>query len=83
MSSDLALESIKSHLAQICGIEASSIEGPRPLVEYGLDSVRAMDLIIALEEEFQIIIEDDEVSGLRTLDDIMGFVGKKRDEASG
>jgi acyl carrier protein len=68
---------IKQLLAEVCAIDPASIVGDRPLLEYGLDSARAIDLLVALEGEFDIRIPDADASAMRTLDDVVAYVEKR------
>ncbi len=42
-----------------------------------MDSLKLMTLMILLEDEFQQTISPEEVSGLHTVEDVIGFVEKK------
>jgi len=68
---------IKRLVAEVCALEASAICGDRPLIEYGLDSARAIDLLIGLESEFDIRIPDEAARKMRTVDDIVAYVRAK------
>lgn len=65
---------IKRIIASTCGIDLNRIRKEGRLVEYGLDSVRAMDLLVSLEEEFSIVIPDDFATRARTMRDVVQFV---------
>jgi acyl carrier protein len=58
-------------IAEACDVNPDSVERDRLLVEYGLDSVRAIDLIVALEDAFGLIIADDASRSLRSVDDVI------------
>ena len=60
-----------SHL----GIEKDKvIESARFIADLGADSLQAVKLVIALEEEFQCKIPDDEVEKLLTVGDAISFM---------
>lgn len=42
-----------------------------------MDSLKLMTLMILLEDEFQQTIPPEEISGLNTVNDVIGFVEKK------
>lgn len=44
----------------------------------GLDSVDILTLVTAIEEKFDLSIEDDEVQKLNSVDDIASFVESKK-----
>lgn len=64
-------------LASVIDINPGSIRTDRQLVEYGLDSARVMDLVVALEDEFGVSIPDDVARTLHSVDDILGFLARK------
>jgi acyl carrier protein len=68
------LEQVIEELARACAIPAAAIEPNATLVEHGLDSARAMKLMLALEERFDIQIPDEAVPRLRTVRDVAEFV---------
>jgi acyl carrier protein len=70
-------ELVRRHVAEVCALDASALRDEARLVEYGMDSVRAMDLLVALEHEFGIEIPDRDVPKLATLKDVVGYVEKK------
>ena len=50
---------VETLLRLTCGLEGITIVKDRPLIEYGIDSVRAVDLLVELEESFGIVIPDE------------------------
>jgi acyl carrier protein len=67
-------EEITLLVARSCGIEPNHIRADRSLVEYGLDSVRAIDLLISLETTFGIEIPDGDVKSLKSVQDVANYV---------
>ena len=65
---------IKRLLAEVCALDEGSIRSDVPLLEYGLDSARGIDLLVALEGEFDIRIPDDDITKMRTLGDVAIYV---------
>jgi len=61
-------------VAEACEINPDSLQPDRPLREYGLDSVRALDLIVALEDAFGLTIADDLTRRMRSTNDIIRTV---------
>lgn len=62
-------------VSRVCGVCPSFLRTDRDLVEYGLDSLRANELLIEIEEQFDVELEDDAVYSLRTIDDIDSHLG--------
>jgi acyl carrier protein len=69
---------VKRLLAETCALDPASIRDDGRLIEYGLDSVRAMDFIIALEEAFGISVPDEEAARLRTVADVAAYVERRK-----
>lgn len=65
---------VRSEVAKNLVRSPHKIEDATPLIEYGLDSMRAMDIVLTVEQEYGLEIEDEEVADLRTLDDIVAYV---------
>ena len=61
-------------LAKVCAIDPDKVRLDAPLIAYGLDSARAIDLIIAIEDEFGIGISDDAAARMKTTGDIVAHV---------
>ncbi|WP_051407526.1 acyl carrier protein [Nocardia sp. CNY236] len=73
--SDAVGERIRAMFAQ--GLQVADIDLDTPLLDYGLDSVRSVELVIELEREFGITISDEEASTLHTARDVIASVTAK------
>ncbi len=73
---------VREQIAVLCGLPADAIADDGPLIGYGMDSVRLIDLIISLEEEYDLEIseQDPRLGGVKTLDDLVGYVDARRAE---
>lgn len=80
MTEDTLLETIREHLARICALEPGEIETSGKLVGYGLDSIRAVELILTLEEELGVELSehDPELSRVETLEQLADLIGRRR-----
>jgi acyl carrier protein len=57
---------------------ASEIQSGTTLREdLGLDSLQAVTVVMALEQEFETEVEDEEIDGLRTVGDIFELLARK------
>lgn len=65
---------VRQLLAEVCAVDPASVQLDAPLIDYGLDSARAIDLIVGLEEAFSIRIPDEAVAKMKTLNDIVAYV---------
>ncbi|WP_051023046.1 acyl carrier protein [Nocardia pneumoniae] len=59
------------------GLHVTEIDVDTPLLDYGLDSVRSVELVIELEREFGITISDEEAATLHTTRDVIHCVTGK------
>jgi len=71
---------IRRLLAEVCALDPASLRGDAPLIEYGLDSARAIDLLVSLEEAFGVQIPDEAARDMRTLEDIVRYVKARTEE---
>lgn len=67
----MVLETVKKTIANVCSMDVTKVDPQRDMLEYGMDSARAMDLIVSLEDKFDIEISDEVMVGLRTGNDIV------------
>jgi acyl carrier protein len=64
-------EIVKQEVAQVCAVTPAEIRDEASLAEYGLDSMRSMELIVSLESRFNIQIHDDDLGDVRTVADVI------------
>ena len=59
-------------------LDASEIEaGTNLRDDLGLDSLQAVTVVMALEQEFEIEVDDEEIDGLQTVGDILELLARK------
>ena len=51
-----------------------TIDAGAPLNEAGIDSLDALTILFALEEEFKVTIPDDKARAIKTLDDMVATI---------
>lgn len=69
------LEKVRSIIANELGVEADTItEDSHIIDDLGADSLDAVELIMALEEAFDIEIDDDAASDILTVQDILDYL---------
>lgn len=56
---------------------APSIDNETPLVDYGLDSLRAAEIVIDLEQMFGIEISDEDAAQMHTVQQVVDAVTAK------
>lgn len=68
------LAEIERLVAEVCGVDVGLVRADGRLLEYGLDSVRAVDLVVRVEESFGIVVSDEQAATLRTVGDVAEHV---------
>ncbi len=72
------LREVKRLVAETCALDRAAIRDEGRLSDYGIDSVRAIDLLVSLEETFQIAVPDADAARLATIGDVVGYVARRR-----
>ncbi|MCP3958703.1 MAG: acyl carrier protein [bacterium] len=63
-------------VAKIAGKGVAELEPKHELIaDLGIDSPKALQLLLDLEDELGIEISDDEAAAMDTVGDILGFLG--------
>jgi acyl carrier protein len=66
---------VKSTIADRLGVPESDIQPTSALVEdLGADSLDLVELVMAMEEEFEVEIPDDQVEKLKTVQDAVSYI---------
>ena len=74
---------IRDFISEVVELEQGvidSIDLDTDLVEYGLDSINAIELIVRLEEEFEIEVDDDDllIDNINTLNKLISIIKNKQ-----
>ncbi len=76
----MVFEKIRTIIAEELGVEKETVERDSKLAEdLGADSLDAVELIMAIEEEFDIEIDDTEATKIKTVQDIIDYLEKMQD----
>ena len=68
---------------ELFGVDSDEWQGPRLLEEdLNLDSLDKVELVLALEHEFQITISDEEADGMRNVADVSRLVDAKSKDSN-
>lgn len=63
-------------LATVAGVEAARLRPEQNLVgDLGIDSVKALQLVMRLEDELGIEIPDDAAARMDTVGDVLAYLG--------
>jgi acyl carrier protein len=71
----MVLEKIKVILAEQFDVEEDSIKPETDLQDdLGADSLDVVDLLMSIEDEFEIEIPDEEIENIRTVSDLVSYI---------
>ncbi|HHU53491.1 MAG TPA: acyl carrier protein [Clostridiaceae bacterium] len=66
---------VKTVLIEVMGVaEADVVESAYLIDDLGADSLDAVEISIALQDKFDIEIEDDDILRMQTVGDIVGYI---------
>jgi acyl carrier protein len=73
-------EKVKQIVVNQLGVEESAVVGKAKFIEdLGADSLDIVELVMAMEEAFNVDIPDEEAENLRTVDDAISFIKRTED----
>ena len=71
----MTIDKVKEMLANQLNVEVNKINENSKIVEdLGADSLDMIEMLMALEEQFNISVPDDKAEGLKTVGDIANFI---------
>jgi len=74
----MSLEKVKKLLAEQLNISVDSItEESRVIEDLGADSLDVVEMLMVLEDEFNVTVSDEESLQLKTVADIVALLDKK------
>jgi acyl carrier protein len=77
------LSSFQRQLSDYIGVASDNITPSTPFAELGADSLDTVELVMELEEEFDISIPDDVAERLRTVGDVIRYIEEQRRRQGG
>lgn len=70
-------ETVRKIIAEQFNVDESELKLSTKLQEdLGADSLDAVEVIMAIEEEFHVVIEDEVYSNIKTIEDICNYLEK-------
>jgi acyl carrier protein len=72
------LERLRSLLSERLGVAAEDIEPGETFSELGADSLDTVELVMELEEEFDIHVPDEDAERIRTIADAIRYLEQRR-----
>jgi len=74
----MTLDKVKKILVEQLDVEEGAIAPESSIIDdLGADSLDIVDMVMSLEEEFDIEIPDEEIESMRTVGDIVKFIEAK------
>ena len=78
MSDKSIEERVKDIIVDQLGVSADQVTSEAKFVEdLGADSLDTVELVMALEEEFDVEVPDDEAEKLQAVKDVVSFISSK------
>ncbi|MDI9490255.1 MAG: acyl carrier protein [Clostridiaceae bacterium] len=75
----MIFDQVKTIIVEIMGIAENDVVETAYLIDdLGADSLDAVELSIALQEEFEIEIEDDDILKMHTVGDIVHYIKERQ-----
>ena len=72
-------EKIKRMLADQLNISVDSIKPESKIIEdLGADSLDMVEMLMSLEDEFEVSIPDEEAGNIKTVADVVNFIEKNK-----
>lgn len=73
----MSLEKVTDIIVEQLGVNADQVKPEAKLVEdLGADSLDAVELVMAIEEEFNLEVPDEEAEKLQSVGDILSYIEK-------
>ena len=77
------LEKIKKLLAEQLNIDVAKISTESKVIEdLGADSLDVVEMLMTLEDEFNVTVSDEESVNLKTVGDIVNLINSKTEKES-
>ena len=80
MESRPPLELIVEQIARLTKTDREDIRPEARFIDFGLDSVKATELVVELEQSYGIEIPDRDLADLHTLQDVASYVERRRED---
>ena len=72
--SDIA-ERVKKIVVEHLGVEADKVTAEASFIDdLGADSLDVVEMLVTIEDEFNITVEDEEIENIKTIGDLVKFI---------
>lgn len=76
----MVMDKIKAILSEQFDVEIGELNGDTRLDDdLGADSLDVVDLMMSIEDEFDIEIQDEDIEGIHTIDDLVAYIEDRMD----
>ena len=65
---------IRKVIAEVCAVSPGDIKKNSRLMGFGVDSLRVVELLVSVEEEFEVSLELGELDGVFTVEQLTVYV---------
>ena len=71
----MVLEKVKAILSKQFGVEEDKITPDTSLIDdLEADSLDVVDLLMSIEDEFEVEVPDEEIEGIKTVNDLVKYI---------
>lgn len=67
-------DSVKNTIVEQCAVNEDIITADATIENIGIDSLDVVDVIMALEDEYQIKIPDEDIEEIETINDLVEII---------
>ena len=71
---EATFERLRSLISETCAVDPTTIGRNARLRGYGVDSIRVMELMLSIEDEFQIRLEREQLEDISTVGELADYV---------
>ncbi len=71
----MVLEKVKKILSEQFDVEEEKITADTSIInDLGADSLDVVDLLMSIEDEFEVEVPDDEIENIKTVEDLVKYI---------
>lgn len=71
----MVLEKVKAILSEQFDVEEDKITSETSIInDLGADSLDVVDLLMSIEDEFEVEVPDEEIENIKTVDDLVKYI---------